>query len=1065
MLGGCRVQKKLIRTIAAIIALLISLWAITNLISSFQNADRDGDGLSDEFEKMIGTDPLNVDTDGDGINDFDEYQYWKNRSEEESCNELAPDGDIDQDGIPNILDYDSDDDGVPDGREIEDGTDPADKDTDDDGLSDKDESYMNTDPLNPDSDGDGICDGDDPTPGPAENPGDLNYGGGEPSDASFSPQRFGYGADTTCFAVFDPTLLSMKRYIAYDAVTIDYETYIANPSLTSLALSETEYDNVFVGTITLSRVGDDVIAIPSVAPNANIISYSSDPELTFDFFKDGADNFYITSPSNAEDVTFTFTTTADSSYFTFDVPDHLSLADIPENVKNTPPSAVLSKAALIIDELGLTGETNLKNIVYTLKDYFSSFTAGEIPSEEEEPDLYLAIARSKHGKCDIRSFAFFVTANSIGLPTRLVINECHGFVEIYIPTNGWMRLNLGGLGKSGTCNPDGCEPFQNYTKPKEDDSGNGDGNGNGGNGDDGDDIDWPWGDENLSYLPPTTTEITQVSPSAYKEGYFTTEGYVKDENEAGIFDMLVKIYVTTDKDIEGYFAGEERTDETGSFLIECMVPDDAAVGENHVIAIAIRNDDYAGSWSDPIIEIYSNTTLSLNMVGSIGLGDELEITGQLVDASGIALSDKSISIYWNDSYIGEATTDIDGVFSLTHTTDTLGTFTIYAVFGGDEYLNPSDDSKTITVKDSSTNLELMVTPTTAKRGNQLTLQGKLYSASDSMSNAPIQIFYDGEQTISTTTSSQGEFEETLTIPEDSPPGNITIKAHYPGTDLYAEANAEQTVLVQSETTLKLIPLKVGAIQRNETIYINGSLIDDIQEPVAGVEIFTHWRKAFNYSVHIDKLITDANGTFNFNFQIPLDAPLGQTSIYALFSGNEKYIESQDSYEFEIVPSGYTAGDEESQNNYILLAIAIGAVAAILVVIIMLFKKQKIEEGPTIEDIASQTIDRLKTEKDYRKTVIDCYKQMCDWMGNNGVKKDTYQTPREFAMASKGHLKMSPESLYSLTQIFEKARYSPHEINSDDKEKAIKYLSEIISTTVENQAETMEAESLREGNNQ
>jgi len=1059
MLGGYRVQKKLIRTIAAIIALLISLWAITNLISSFQNADRDGDGLSDEFEKMIGTDPLNSDTDGDGINDFDEYEYWKNRSEEESRDELAPDGDIDGDGIPNILDYDSDNDGVPDGKEIEDGTDPADNDTDDDSLSDKDESYMDTDPLNPDSDGDGIPDGSDPTPEPPENPGDLTYGGGEPSDTSFSPQRFGYGTDTVCFAVFDPTLLELKRHIAYDAVTVDYDTYIANPSLTSLELSETEYDNVFVGTITLSRVVDDPIAIPSVAPNANIISYSSDPELTFDFFKDGADNFYISSPSDAGEVTFTFTTTADSSYFTFDVPEHLTLADIPENVKNTPSSAVLSKAALIIDELGLTGETNLKNIVYTLKDYFSSFTAGEIPSEEEEPDLYLAIARSKHGKCDIRSFAFFVTANSIGLPTRLVINECHGFVEIYIPTNGWMRLNLGGLGESGTCNPDGCEPFQNYTKPEEDESGNGDGDGNGGNGDDGDDIDWPWGDENLSYLPPTTTEITQVSPSAYKEGYFTTEGYMKDEDEVGVFDMLVKIYVTTDKDIEGYFAGEGRTDETGSFLIECMVPDDAAVGENHVIAIAIRNEDYAGSWSDPIIEIYSNTTLSLNMVGSIGLGDDLVITGVLVDASGIPISGKTISIYWNDSYIGEATTDIDGVFSLTHTTDTLGTFTVYAVFRGDDYLGSSDDSKTITVKDSSTSLELTVTPTTAKREDRLTLQGKLYSASDSMSNVPIHIFYDGEQTISTTTSSQGEFEESFQIPGNSSLGNITIRAHYPGTDLYAEANAEQTILVQTETYLTLTSPSESQVEINETITIGCILTDDMEQPVRDVSINIDW------DINSTDVITDFNGTFNITYKIPSTAPLGTITITAEFSGNEIYLPSEDTIQIEIVPAGYTAGDDESQNNYILLAIAIGAVAAILVVIIMLFKKRKVEEGPTIEEIASQTIDRLKTEKDYRKTVIDCYKQMCNWMGNNGVKKDSYQTPREFAMASKGHLQMSPESLYSLTQIFEKARYSPHEINSDDKEKAIKCLSEIILTTVENPAETMESESLREGNNQ
>ena len=132
---------------------------------------------------------------------------------------------------------------------------------------------------------------------------------------------------------------------------------------------------------------------------------------------------------------------------------------------------------------------------------------------------------------------------------------------------------------------------------------------------------------------------------------------------------------------------------------------------------------------------------------------------------------------------------------------------------------------------------------------------------------------------------------------------------------------------------------------------------------------------------------------------------------------------------------------------------------------MLFKKQKIEERPTIENIASQTIDRLKTEKDCRKTVIHCYKQMCDWMGNNGMKKNTDQTPREFAMALTGHLKMSPESLYALTQIFEKARYSNHEISSDDKEEAIKCLSEIISTTVESPVGNVANNSLREGHSQ
>ncbi|MDZ4199618.1 MAG: outer membrane beta-barrel protein, partial [Kiritimatiellia bacterium] len=78
--------------------------------------DSDGDGLSDEFERSIGTDPFNPDTDGDGLTDFEEVRIYK--------------------------------------------TDPLNPDTDYDGLRDGAEVHVyGTDPLNPDTDGGGVTDG------------------------------------------------------------------------------------------------------------------------------------------------------------------------------------------------------------------------------------------------------------------------------------------------------------------------------------------------------------------------------------------------------------------------------------------------------------------------------------------------------------------------------------------------------------------------------------------------------------------------------------------------------------------------------------------------------------------------------------------------------------------------------------------------------------------------------------------------------------------------------------------------------------------------------------------
>lgn len=93
--------------------------------------DSDGDGLSDDKEKELGTDPTNPDTDGDLILDFTEVNGFS----------ITVDGKkITIKTNPN--DADSDDDGIKDGTEIKVGSNPkvsdADRfvDTDGDGLTD-----------------------------------------------------------------------------------------------------------------------------------------------------------------------------------------------------------------------------------------------------------------------------------------------------------------------------------------------------------------------------------------------------------------------------------------------------------------------------------------------------------------------------------------------------------------------------------------------------------------------------------------------------------------------------------------------------------------------------------------------------------------------------------------------------------------------------------------------------------------------------------------------------------------------------------------------------------------
>lgn len=83
-------------------------------------------------------------------------------------------GDRDHDGLSDCTekkvtftdrrDFDTDDDGVDDGTEVTDGTDPLDPDTDDDGADDGEERDECTDPSDTDTDDDGEEDGVDSDP-------------------------------------------------------------------------------------------------------------------------------------------------------------------------------------------------------------------------------------------------------------------------------------------------------------------------------------------------------------------------------------------------------------------------------------------------------------------------------------------------------------------------------------------------------------------------------------------------------------------------------------------------------------------------------------------------------------------------------------------------------------------------------------------------------------------------------------------------------------------------------------------------------------------------------------
>lgn len=122
--------------------------------------DSDGDGLTNNEETSLATDPFIADTDTDELLDGEEVETYKtNPLLPDTDSDALPDGEEVQDHETDPLLPDTDADLLNDGDEIESDTDPRVADTDQDGLNDGIEVSIGTDPRQQDTDRDGLVDG------------------------------------------------------------------------------------------------------------------------------------------------------------------------------------------------------------------------------------------------------------------------------------------------------------------------------------------------------------------------------------------------------------------------------------------------------------------------------------------------------------------------------------------------------------------------------------------------------------------------------------------------------------------------------------------------------------------------------------------------------------------------------------------------------------------------------------------------------------------------------------------------------------------------------------------
>jgi transglutaminase-like putative cysteine protease len=294
---------------------------------------------------------------------------------------------------------------------------------------------------------------DKPGATPAKNEPVLG-GGGFAADrqTSMAPDS-NTGRDNTLHyvSVFNPDVLPFKRMSALDAVSPDYTLRIAHTALVELSVGGVtdKTRDRFWGSVLIQLTPGVDVALPSVAPDMRILSYEIKPSIAVRFAKDGADNFYVRTDETSASGTYrlVFLADADAGYFAPQLPagsytSRQVRTAAPAELRAQLPDRVAAAARQTLRNLKIDEDMKLQTAFNALVHHFRSFQPKALP--RSSGDIYRDLCDSQAGVCRHRAFAFMVTANALGLPTRFVENEAHAFVEVWFPERRWQRIDLGG---------------------------------------------------------------------------------------------------------------------------------------------------------------------------------------------------------------------------------------------------------------------------------------------------------------------------------------------------------------------------------------------------------------------------------------------------------------------------------------------------------------------------------------------------------------------------------------------------------------------------------------------
>lgn len=405
---------------------------------------------------------------------------------------------------------------------------------------------------------------------------------------------------------FSPATAPFKRLRAYDAVKPDYSLVVRDQGLKPIHVGGTVAagDEAFYGDMAVDLVPNEPVRIPTVGPGARLLRMHVNPATPVVVLRDGADNWFVRGTTRARVRIIMQLAIARATFGSEFADVDWSKLEPYRTPQEAAHDAAFRKVAQAI---GLTPAMRPRDVVQRMVEYFRSFAPSDEPPKEHG-DIYLDLALSRKGVCRHRSFAFLVTALHAGIPSRMVVNEAHAWVEVFDGTL-WHRIDLGGAALNmdqeiDPSRPAYVPPPDPYRWPEQRDSGQdladrtraelmpqgppGNGAGSGSSA-----APPPPSPSPSSAAESGSTEHTKVTVTALdkdiRRGFpLHLQGQVRSDG-APCAHVRVDVVLTGDAAPQGVVIGSLSTDERGHYDGAVVIPRGFALGE-YELTVATPGD-------------------------------------------------------------------------------------------------------------------------------------------------------------------------------------------------------------------------------------------------------------------------------------------------------------------------------------------------------------------------------------------------------------------------------------------------------------------------------------------